>query len=628
VDVYLRLEDPGSVAAILNYLIQSPNENDLLIAYQLGFDLVQDASQQFLQGVKANLIFPKSDEPAVAKGEEGKMEVESAPTPGVLVTEGVKDDLTSSSTSLHSSSSSSTTHALIPSLTHRISRLQAILSGETSTQMHLNFLCTNNKTDMLILKNIKTATEGRSSILHLGTIFANAFMHAGTTSDVFLRDNLEWLGRATNWAKFSAIGGMGVIHRGQVKQALKLLGPYLPQPASSGSAYAEGGSLYALGLIHANHGAGIVDFLLTALDAAQHSEVIQHGACLGLGLAAMATGNETVYDRLKNTLYMDNAVAGEAAGLAMGLVMLGTGSAVAIKEMIAYAHDTQHEKIIRGLATGLALVVYGREEEADGLIEQLLGDKDPILRYGAMYAVGMAYCGTANNNAIRRLLHIAVSDVSDDVRRAAVTCLGFVLCRQMERCPEVVALLAESYNPHVRYGAALALGICCAGSGMKEALQLLEPLAADPTDFVRQGALLALSMVLVQQPKTKDSKVEQIRKIFEEKIGDRHEEVMCKFGTILASGIMDAGGRNVTISPLSRSGHLNMAAVVGLAVFTQFWYWYPLVLFVSLAFTPTPFIGVNKDLKVIFFFFFFASFHEHLLLSSCLPRPHHPPRSS
>lgn len=35
----------------------------------------------------------------------------------------------------------------------------------------------------------------------------------GTTVDAFLRENLEWLSRATNWAKFSATAGLGVIHR-------------------------------------------------------------------------------------------------------------------------------------------------------------------------------------------------------------------------------------------------------------------------------------------------------------------------------------------------------------------------------------------------------------------------------
>lgn len=64
---------------------------------------------------------------------------------------------------------------------------------------------------------------------------------------------------------------------------------------------------------------------------------------------------------------------------------------------------------------------------------------------------------------------LLVSDVSDDVRRAAVTCLGFLLFKQPEQCPKVVSLLAESYNPHVRYGACLALGISCAGTALREA---------------------------------------------------------------------------------------------------------------------------------------------------------------
>lgn len=39
--------------------------------------------------------------------------------------------------------------------------------------------------------------------------------------------------------------------------------------------------------------------------------------------------------------------------------------------------------------------------------------------------------------------------------------------RTPEQCPQVVSLLSESYNPHVRFGAAMALGIACAGTGLK-----------------------------------------------------------------------------------------------------------------------------------------------------------------
>ena len=118
--------------------------------------------------------------------------------------------------------------------------------------------------------------------------------------------------------------------------------------------------------------------------------------------------------------------------------------------------------------------------------------------------------GTGHNKAIQRLLHVAVSDVNDDVRRAAVEALGFLLFHNPEQCPSVVSLLSESYNPHVRYGAAMALGISCAGTGLKDAINILEPLTADPVNYVRQGALLASALVLVNTSEALNPKVRKL----------------------------------------------------------------------------------------------------------------------
>lgn len=76
-------------------------------------------------------------------------------------------------------------------------------------------------------------------------------------------------------------------------------------------------------------------------------------------------------------------------------------------------------------------------------------------------------------------------------------------------------------------------------------------------------------------------------------ICDKHEDTMSKIGAILASVILNAGGRNVTIRLLSKSKHDKVTAVIGLAVFSQAWYWYPLIYFISLSFSPTAFIGLN-----------------------------------
>ncbi|KAK4702398.1 26S proteasome regulatory subunit N2, partial [Phenoliferia sp. Uapishka_3] len=555
---FVYLNDPALASNLLSSLLSlSPSasatpvsDENQLTAYQIAFDLAETATQEFLEVVRATLQGIDAGEAPAAESPR--------------------------------------------------SRVISILSGEESIKLYLEFLYRNNHADLLILKGTKDVLESRNSIYHSAVTFMNAFANAGTTSDLFLRENLDWLARASNWSKFSATAALGVIHKGNLAQGKAILEPYLPAAdGSSSSAYSEGGSLYALGLVHANHGnAETLEYLKNALRNGGQNEVIQHGAALGLGVAAMGSGNDEIYEELRNVLFNDSAIAGEAAGYAMGLVMVGTASSKALEEMLQYAHETQHEKIIRGLAIGIAFLMYGKEEEADSLIEKLLADPDAILRYGGIHTIAMAYAGTGNNKAIRKLLHVAVSDVNDDVRRAAVTSLGFILFRNPTQVPRIVQLLSESYNPNVRYGAALALGISCAGTGLDDAVALLEPLTKDPVDFVRQGACISLAMILIQQNEASNPKVGSVRKIFEKMVGDKHEDAMAKFGAALSQGIIDAGGRNVSISLGNKSGSPNMPAVVGMVLFTQFWYWFPLAHLLSLSFTPTAIIGVNKDLQI------------------------------
>jgi len=152
------LEDSKAIADLLSSFVSSGNEAQVLLADQLSFDLVSYAPQSFLlrikEGLPATQAAEKPTETSAASSD--KMEVSSTDPYQV-----------------------------------RLGRLHTILSGETTIALTLDFLSRNNKSDLLLLKNIKTAVENRSSILHTATVFTNAVMHAGTTSDVFLRDNLE-----------------------------------------------------------------------------------------------------------------------------------------------------------------------------------------------------------------------------------------------------------------------------------------------------------------------------------------------------------------------------------------------------------------------------------------------------
>lgn len=188
--------------------------------------------------------------------------------------------------------------------------------------------------------------------------------------------------------------------------------------------------------------------------------------------------------------------------------------------------------------------------------------------------------------------------MSDDVRRAAVTSLAFLLFKNPGQVPRIVQLLSESYNAHVRCGATLALGIACAGTGLQDAVEILEPMTRDSVDFVRQGAFIALGMILVEQSEVSSLSFTTTRNRYQKIISDKHEDPMARFGAAIGQGFIDAGGRNVTISLQSRAGSSNTSAIVGMVLFCQFWYWYPLALSACLSFTPTGIIGLNGDLKV------------------------------
>jgi 26S proteasome regulatory subunit N2 len=94
-----------------------------------------------------------------------------------------------------------------------ITKIHSILSGELSIKLYLEFLSRNNKSDPQILKKTKTHLESKTAVYHSAITVANAYSNAGTTSDTFLRQNLEWLAKATNWTKFTATAGLGVIHK-------------------------------------------------------------------------------------------------------------------------------------------------------------------------------------------------------------------------------------------------------------------------------------------------------------------------------------------------------------------------------------------------------------------------------
>ena len=534
--LYHSLHNPESIAQVLIALRKSNNTDNWLMAYQIAFELAENANQNFRQ-------------------------------------------------------------IIIEMLPPDMADLMCILTRKMLLKFYLDFLFNNNHTDIHIIVNLKESLKTKKMLILSSVVCSYSFMYAGTGDDNFYRQNIDWFSNGKKWTQFMTIAGVGAIHIGHLSSALAILGPFLQKGTP---AYAYGGGLYALGLIYANYSwnEDVINAVTMAVTNIKNP-VVKHGACLALGLIAMGSHKIEYATMVRDVLNEDDEPEpGEAAGYAYGMIMLGVGECEELEELMSFAEQCEHEKVTRGLAMSFAFMMYGRQDHAEPTIQKLLASKKPLMRESAAWVIALAYVGTASNVALERLLHLAVSDVNSDVRRAAVIGVGFVLSRSPHEVPGMLDLLAKSYHPHVRSGAALAVGIACAGTGMPEAIAILQPLLDDLEDFVKQSAMIAMAMVLQQQSDAAVPYAKDFRQYLRKLVTKDRSEIQA-YGVSLAYGILNAGGRNVALSCNSLRGENSTLATVGIALFCNYFYWLPLTLMLPLAFHPTAVIGLDKNLDVV-----------------------------
>ena len=78
-----------------------------------------------------------------------------------------------------------------------------VLTGRFTSELSLSFLFKNSNANPMIMSNLKRALEERimshSLVLHNCTVTTHVYLNTGTMNDNFLRDNLDWMKKASNW---------------------------------------------------------------------------------------------------------------------------------------------------------------------------------------------------------------------------------------------------------------------------------------------------------------------------------------------------------------------------------------------------------------------------------------------
>ena len=170
---YQLLNQADEVGALLTQLLVGGVEGEVLLGLQLCFDMVDSGDEVFV-GAVAGALPAKTAAAAAVEGEGGD-ETTTAQT---------KDEL---STEAHSALYSA----------------RKILTGGFVTELSLSFLHKNSNSDPLLMDHLKKALDergnSRNSVLHNWGVGTHAVLNAGTTNDSFLRDNLDWMKKASNW---------------------------------------------------------------------------------------------------------------------------------------------------------------------------------------------------------------------------------------------------------------------------------------------------------------------------------------------------------------------------------------------------------------------------------------------
>lgn len=164
------------MAEVLKELLRGSDESALL-AYQIAFDLVESEHQHFVMEVNKHLPQKKGAEVEVKDADNEEKE-----DPGEA------REVAAANVAAHSATTSGmevdgdgreTEES--EQFQERMDKLRQVLVEGFGIDLALNFLYKMNKTDLLVMKNIKVSLEARNSVLHNVTVVSHGYMQAGTT---------------------------------------------------------------------------------------------------------------------------------------------------------------------------------------------------------------------------------------------------------------------------------------------------------------------------------------------------------------------------------------------------------------------------------------------------------------
>lgn len=473
--------------------------------------------------------------------------------------------------------------------------LKEVLNGDLKSRVVNQFMSQNNNVDFHFFKELGKRWISKNSTLNnsFGIMYSMALL--GTKDITLLSEFKKKLEKVKNWSLFTLVSSIGLIFPfSDISLKLKEL------TIDETSDYSNGGRLYAQGISFFGKKLSEEDLNthLENLSKKDKKEGTLHGTALLLGLRNVLSNNQMISEKLIAHLYGEKANIGEASGYALGLIKATHFENQTVETLINISRNNPHDRIARSMMCSMGLLALGNRDKVMNVFNDLIKEKDEVLRMGAVNVLGMAYFDTCENKVISLLLQIAATDLSNDVRRASVLALCFVMYSRKSKAFSLLEMLSKSYNEYVRHGVALGLGIIGAGTFDKKIHKLLLVLWKDDIFHVQQATAISFGLLHQLATPSLDPEMVKIREEMITKAQSKYTNVMTKFGCYLGIGLMQSGGGNAVLSLVSSSGQMKIKNIIGIYMFTFYWYWMPLTNMIGLALEPTFLAGLLKDFNI------------------------------
>ena len=414
---------------------------------------------------------------------------------------------------------------------------------------------------------------------NLASAFVNAFVNAGFGEDKLMLtegENTNWIWKTKDEGMISTTASLGMLMQWDVDGGLDKIDKYQYVQEDE----VKAGAMLAFGILSSGvrNDADPTLALLSDTNIIESPKVqIRMAAIMGLGLAYAGTNRGDLLDLLLPIVdngALDMQLSAMAA-LTLGLICVGSSNDRVSEAIINSFFDEDRQKQLndkwtRFMTLGLALLYFGRQEQAEVILETLKAIDHPMAKPAVVLVEVCAWAGTGAVLKLQELLHTCNDHIEEgdenrgDELLQSYAVIGLALIAMGEDVGQDMVLRQFGHLMHygeanIRKVVPLAMGLISPSNPQMKVYDTLSRYSHDNDNDVAINAIFAMGLVGAG---TNNARLAQLLR---QLASYYHRDQNSLFMVRIAQGLLHMGKGTMTLNPFHSDRQvLSQVAAAGL----------------------------------------------------------------